>query len=440
MKRILACLLAASFLLLPVSAAAVESGEATGVFQGKEQAVKVPYSTVKAQCEGGGEYLDKYGVTRRKLVAELSAHEHDSFYLGTPEIGGDSQSPNGDVSYNGYAGMNCAGFVSYVLRKSGMNPAAVMRDMRKGSVSTWGSPRRYNILSGASNYYNLVRYGKLKAYAFPTKQSLLKSGKCEKGDLILRYWTSYYTDDSDEDNHMMIFWGSQPSEDKVWHSASGRNHIGQMWNGSNASFILIKFAPESPPVAGFEDVREKNWFAASVRYVKEKGLMVGVTADSFQPESPVTRGQIVSLLYRLSGRPKPEYGAAFEDVPPDKWYTDAIAWASSNGIVSGYSENEFGPNDVITREDMAAMLWRYSRFRGLDTAGGGDLSAFQDASQISEYALDAMTWAVGTGLIAGTGPDTLLPGGTAARAQAAAVLTRFCEKYGLLLSEEGADA
>ncbi len=430
MKRIVAWLTAVCLTLLPVSAFAAETvGEGELIFsQTEELSRKVPFETVKALCEGGGNYLDRYGVTRKKLVAELSAHEHDRFYLGTPCIGGDFQSPNGDTSYNGCAGMNCAGFVSYVLRKAGMNAGAVMTDMRKaGAASTWGSPLRYNLLAGASNYFSLVRGGGLKAYVFPNKGSLLKSGKCEKGDIILRYWTSYF-DEDDEDNHMMIFWGANSAEDKVWHSADGINHIGKMWDGSRASFILIKFAPEAPsfpPVAGFVDVRETAWYAPAVKYVKENGLMAGTSAKTFEPGKPATRGQIVTILYQLAGRPKVETPYDFEDVPPGKWYSDAVNWAAESGIVAGYSDRLFGPGDNVSREDIAVILYQYCLFQGLDLLeADGDLSDYKDVSTVSGYALEAMEWANGAGLITGTGAS-LNPGDTATRAQIASILMRF---------------
>ena len=150
-----------------------------------------PFNTVKSEVEGGTNYMTSVGVTRESIVRELESHEHDSFYLGTPYAGGDAQSPNGDTSYNsGTVGMNCGGFISYVLRKAGLDAETTMEIMHKTPVSQFGSGLPYDWLAGASNYKNLVENGNLTAYAFRTKQELLSSGLVEKGDIILMWWST----------------------------------------------------------------------------------------------------------------------------------------------------------------------------------------------------------------------------------------------------------
>lgn len=392
-------------------------------------ASRVPLATVKKRCGHGTEYFDKFGVTREKLVKELSSHEHDSYYLGTPEIGMDWQSPNGDVSYNGEPGTNCAGFVSYVLRKCGLNSAAVISTMKKGTHTAWGSGKKYDMLSSASNYSTLVEKGNLVAHVFGSRDEMLKSGKCEKGDIILRFWTDNFDDPDDHDNHLMIFWGGRPNENKVWHTASGRNHIGEMIHEAGASFVLIKFAPTSPPVAGFEDVREKDWFAAPVKYVKENGLMSGATKNTFEPQSPVTRGQMVFLLWRLAGSPRQELSGAvvFSDVPPGQFYSEAVVWAADRNIASGYPDGTFLPNERLLRQDLAVLLRNYCDAYGIRAWQRADLTAYRDHEKIGAYAADALSWANAVGLINGTAADTLDPDATAPRCHAAAVLMNFRE-------------
>ena len=166
-----------------------------------------PFNTVKSEVEGGTSYMTSVGVTRQAIVRELEAHEDDNYYLGTPYAGGDAQSPNGDTSYNsGAAGMNCAGFISYVLRKAGLDAETTMEIMHKTPVSQFGSGLPYDWLAGASNYKNLIENGNISAYAFRTKQELLSSGLAEKGDIILMWWSNSPGADG-ADNHIGFFWG-----------------------------------------------------------------------------------------------------------------------------------------------------------------------------------------------------------------------------------------
>lgn len=176
----------------------------------------------------------------------------------------------------------------------------------------------------------------------------------------------------------------------------------------------------------FTDVKTADWYYDAVQYVYEKGMMTGTGATTFSPNNTTSRGMIVTILHRLDGTPSAT-GAAFTDVPAGQWYTDAVAWASANEIVGGYGDGKFGPDDPITREQMATILYRYSRYKGYDTTVSGSLSGFPDAAKTSSYAADAMGWAVGTGLIAGMDDGTLAPQGSATRAQAATIFMRYCE-------------
>ena len=175
----------------------------------------------------------------------------------------------------------------------------------------------------------------------------------------------------------------------------------------------------------FSDVSESDWFYDAVRYANMNGLFGGVSETVFAPDMSITRGMMVTVLYRAEGGP--EAGVcAFSDVPGDAYYADAVAWAEANGIVKGYSETEFGPDDNITREQIAAIMHRYAGFKGVDGDTAGDLGAFSDADKISGWAEEDMRWAVGTGLINGRG-ESIDPLGLATRSETAAVLQRFIE-------------
>ena len=179
--------------------------------------------------------------------------------------------------------------------------------------------------------------------------------------------------------------------------------------------------------AGFTDVPADSWYADAVDYVTENGLMNGTGETIFGPDETTTRGMIVTILYRMEGEPETE-AADFTDVNADAYYADAVAWANANGIVTGYGDGLFGPEDTITREQMAAILYRYAQYKGYDvTTGGMALNEYTDASEISEYAVTAMQWANEQGLITGSTSTTLEPQGNAIRAEAATILMRFCE-------------
>ena len=209
-----------------------------------------PFNTVKSEVEGGTNYMTSVGVTRESIVRELEAHEDDNYYLGTKYVGGDAQSPNGDASYNsGTVGMNCAGFISYVLRKAGLDAETTMEIMHRTPVNQYGSGLPYDWLAGASNYKNLIENGNISAYAFRTKQELLSSGLAEKGDIILMWWSNSPGADG-ADNHIGFFWGEASDDDVMWHSGtepSSGNQISEITPKTPGSFyILIKIEPLQP--------------------------------------------------------------------------------------------------------------------------------------------------------------------------------------------------
>lgn len=192
----------------------------------------------------------------------------------------------------------------------------------------------------------------------------------------------------------------------------------------------------------FGDVAPGAWYTDAVQYVYDKGIMEG-TNDTFTPNGNMTRAMFVTTLYRLAGEPVITDHSACEelkDVASEAWYTDAVCWAYANGITTGYVDTQtFGIKDPLTREQLAAFLYRYAQYSELDTTQTNDLSGLLNADQIKEYAVDNVKWAVGAGLISGlkttdeTGATVydLAPQGKATRAQMASILMRFCEAYHL---------
>ena len=173
----------------------------------------------------------------------------------------------------------------------------------------------------------------------------------------------------------------------------------------------------------FGDVQNNAWYSEAIAYVYNKGMMNG-TEKGFEPNSATTRAMIVTMLHRLNGTPAAGV-AGFADVAGGQWYSEAVAWAAANGVVNGYSDTKFAPNEEITREQLAAILYRYAQFKGLDVSAKGDLSGFADGAAVSGWAQEAMQWAVGAGLLNGNADGTLASAAGATRAEVAMILMRF---------------
>ena len=174
----------------------------------------------------------------------------------------------------------------------------------------------------------------------------------------------------------------------------------------------------------FADVQPTDWAAEAVTFASARGLFSGTSETTFSPEETTSRSMVATVLYRLEGQPDQALASAYNDVSDDAWYADSVAWAAENGIVNGYGDGKFGPNDSVTREQFVVMLWRYV---GSPEANDRDLAAFTDADQINSYALEALCWAVENGVLNGNGNGKLVPGGTATRAEAAQMLKNFIE-------------
>lgn len=190
--------------------------------------------------------------------------------------------------------------------------------------------------------------------------------------------------------------------------------------------ITVTFKPENKDLP-FTDVPENIWYRDDVRYVYEKGLMDGTGKDSFAPYAETTRGMIVTILWRLENQPKAAKNMSFNDVLESKYYYAPVKWAAEKEIVLGYDAQTFAPDTPITRQQLAAILYRYAAYKGYDVASLADLGSFTDEKSVDLWAKTAMSWAAAKGLITGTDNNDLDPRGSADRAQTAAILHRFCE-------------
>ena len=195
-----------------------------------------------------------------------------------------------------------------------------------------------------------------------------------------------------------------------------------------AVFTAVEPEPEGLP---FTDVTSGDWFYDAVAYVYDKGMMEGTTDTTFAPTMNLTRSMIAQVLYNLEERPEAPGAAGFPDVAAGAWYADAVNWAAARGIVKGYDTGAFGPEDSVTREQLAAILYRYAQAKGYDTTQGGmAVREFSDSASISDWAQEAMAWAVNAQVLSGKGNGVLDPQGTATRAEVAQMLMNFVEHVG----------
>lgn len=195
---------------------------------------------------------------------------------------------------------------------------------------------------------------------------------------------------------------------------------------SSAVTVTGSFKAETPVALPFTDVKSGDWFYPAVQYAYAQGLMTGTSATTFAPNGTMNRAMIVTVLYRLEKSPAVTGASKFTDVPAGQWYSDAVAWAAANKIVNGYDETTFGPMNAVTREQMAAILFRYEQAKGLENVTlEENLNRFPDQNKISAYAIPALQWAVGQKIINGNADGTLDPTGTATRAQVAQIFTNL---------------
>ena len=180
--------------------------------------------------------------------------------------------------------------------------------------------------------------------------------------------------------------------------------------------------------AKFGDVDVTLWYHEALDYVLNAGMMNGVGGTSFAPNGDLNRAMLVTILWRLAGEPSVNYTMPFTDVPDGVWYTEAVRWAASTGVVNGMTATTFAPMESITRQQLVTMLYRYAQLKGYDTTQGGmAIREYGDFDAIADWALTAMDWAVNAQLLNGRGNNMLVPEGTATRAEAAKLLMAFCK-------------
>jgi hypothetical protein len=198
-----------------------------------------------------------------------------------------------------------------------------------------------------------------------------------------------------------------------------------------ALVMFIGFIPTSILASErlpFDDVKVSSWFYEPVKYVYDKGIMNGMSSDKFFPNKETTRAELVTVLYRMEGEPATS-GKSFNDVDAGSFYEDAVKWASSNNIVTGYDNGNFGPKDIITREDLLTIFYRYANFKNLDTTNTSNFKNFEDGSEVSPYASSAMNWAIGKNILRTDGNNMLHPKKLSNRAEIADVIMRYFENF-----------
>ncbi len=192
------------------------------------------------------------------------------------------------------------------------------------------------------------------------------------------------------------------------------------------AFVMLFGIAPTAFAAAYSDVADNAWYRTAVDYVSEHNLMAGTGGGNFEPETPMSRVMLVTVLHRIEGTPSVSGNGGFSDVPENSYYTTAVAWAAENNIVAGVGSSRFAPHNLITREQFATILYRYADVKGYDISAFAAFDGYTDASQISSFAENAMRWAVGSQIMQGSG-GRLTPSGSATRAQAAAMLMRFME-------------
>lgn len=251
----------------------------------------------------------------------------------------------------------------------------------------------------------------------------VQPGRADKGDTVT---ITVYPNDGYELDELVV---TDSRGNEIDLDARGSNRFTFTMPGGKvtveASFIREGGQTQTPQTT-FADVPASAWYYDAVEYVYENGLMSGVSGGRFAPNDTLTRAMLVQTLYAMEGRPAAA-SAGFADVASGDWYASAVNWAAANGVVSGVSETGFGPNNALTREQLALILYRFAQYKGYDVTGTSDLTAYADGSSVSNWAAEAMSWAVNAGLISGVGGNQIAPTGTATRAQVAQILMNFCE-------------
>lgn len=250
----------------------------------------------------------------------------------------------------------------------------------------------------------------------------------------LNWWNTYLTDSRFSQWHRWVAQYNSSCDYKgtysIWQYSSKGSVPGISGNvDMNYLIGYPKDHGEGEYTGPYTDIIGNEWFLSAVEFVTEAGVMDGLSDNRFGAYENLTRGQLVTSLWQMAGEPAAEYTQKFPDVPDGESYTQAVLWANQNGIVGGYSNGYFGPNDNITREQLAKVICAYAEYKGCVTSSMADISGYQDASQVSDFAQEAMGWIVQTGLIQGKENNTLDPQGITTRAECAVIIKRFMEPF-----------
>lgn len=278
-------------------------------------------------------------------------------------------------------------------------------------------PEAGSTSSSSSDRYEITKPSKVENGSIKVSDS-----KAEKGDTV----TITVTPDEGYELDKLAVYDEDGDKIDLKDKGDGKFTF-EMPKGDVEIEVSCALIEDETVKANFADVAADAWYADAVQYVYENGMMSGTSETTFSPDLTTTRGMIVTILYRMENEPAVTGTTAFTDVAADQYYANAVAWAAQNGIVSGTTATTFAPNNAITREQMAAILYRYAQFKGYDVSVKADLSVYTDAAQVSTYATDAMAWANGAQLITGTSQAMQTPASNATRAQVATILMRFCE-------------
>ena len=310
----------------------------------------------------------------------------------------------------------------------------------------WQTKTVFDGLSSSSTYEIIARYGENDAYdaspaSEPVKATTHSSSDStfpptvkpgEGGEVIVKPNSPHKGDkvtiipepEKDHEVDEVIVTGKDGDQVKVTDNGDGTWSFTQP-NGKVT--IEVTFREIGPEPLPFTDVPPDAWYIDGVRYVYTHHIMSGTSPTTFSPSTPVSRGMIVQVLYNLAGQPEVEGGHDFSDVPAGYWSEKAIIWAVQNGVVGGYGDGTFGPDDTLTREQLAVVLFNYANAMGYDTTARRDLSGFDDVTHAQDWARTALEWAYAEHLITGTSDTTMSPTGRSSRAQIAVIMMRFCE-------------
>lgn len=230
-----------------------------------------------------------------------------------------------------------------------------------------------------------------------------------KDPLVKKYFYNYFLDDNQALGELKRL---------------SAENVPDLRNKDWAQFVTKQGYSPLPTVAGFNDVVIGKWYSDAVKYVAEKGYMAGTKPNIFDLNGAVTRATIAQILYAAEGNPAVASSSTFNDVKTGKWYFDAVTWAASKGLVTGYGNGKFGPNDVVTREQLMMVLYKYTQMKRYDLSTSADLSKYSDRNKISKWAVQAVKWGVGHKVISGTNVG-IEPKGSATRAQLAVILQAY---------------